>query len=329
MPAVWLRETVAPKRPREGDAGHEAHIGAEQWLVMEYLPSRSLAEILEADGPISPRRAAKIGAQLADALAAMHAKGMVHRDVKPGNVLVTDHDVAKLSDFGISRWAEQTVVGGGDVAGTARVGRLRVGRHAVRGRGGHLAVGIPGRGIRRTTAARQGLRHHARTARRPVQRPARAALVAVVATGAVIYAQLPALGTVGDPRTMDVCGHTASKDDFQRFQPDRVDTGALNSYWFNGCTSWLAFGESGVIVDYFVKQFVQYGAAQPTGQRGAITQIGSTDEVCTKSIVLVDGNSEPCSPNARSRAAPSRGPRTRSPASTRAACSSRRTWCRS
>ncbi|MFS8099702.1 serine/threonine protein kinase [Lentzea alba] len=143
MGEVWratdlqLDETVALKRPREGDARHEARIGAElshpnvitvhgtvtdgaeQWLVMEYLPSRSLSEIIEADGPITPQRAAKIGAQLADALAAMHEKNMVHRDVKPGNVLVADNDVTKLSDFGISRWAEQTRVGGGDVAGTA------------------------------------------------------------------------------------------------------------------------------------------------------------------------------------------------------------------
>lgn len=143
MGEVWratdltLRETVALKRPKEGDARHEARIGAElshpnvitvhgtvtdgdeQWMVMEYLPSRSLSEIIEADGPISEQRAARIGAQLADALAAMHAKNMVYRDVKPGNVLVTDDDVAKLSDFGISRWAEQTRVGGGDVAGTA------------------------------------------------------------------------------------------------------------------------------------------------------------------------------------------------------------------
>ena len=130
MGDVWratdleLQETVAMKRPREGDARHEARIGAElshpnvvtvhgtvvdgdeHWLVMEYLPSRSLAQIIEADGPIGPERAAKIGAQLASALSAMHAKGMVHRDVKPGNVLVADDDVAKLSDFGISRWAE-------------------------------------------------------------------------------------------------------------------------------------------------------------------------------------------------------------------------------
>ncbi len=94
---------------------------------------------------------------------------------------------------------------------------------------------------------------------------------------------------------MDVCGLTASKDDLQRFKPHHVDTNALNSYWFNGCTSWVAFaekGDDGVVVDYFVKQFVQYGAAEPTGQLGAVTQLGSpTEKICTKSIVLVDGNS--------------------------------------
>ncbi|HEX8869654.1 MAG TPA: hypothetical protein VF821_28600, partial [Lentzea sp.] len=107
----------------------------------------------------------------------------------------------------------------------------------------------------------------------------------------VIYARLPEPGTVGDPRTMDVCGLTANSADLQRFGARGVDTGALNSYWFNGCTSWLDFGGSRVVIDYFVKQFVQYGAAKPTGELGAVTQTGSTEKVCTKSIVLVDGNS--------------------------------------
>lgn len=75
----------------------------ENWLVMEYVPSRTLAEIIREDGPLTPQRAARIGAQVADGLAAAHAHGTVHRDVKPGNVLVGKGDLTKISDFGIAR----------------------------------------------------------------------------------------------------------------------------------------------------------------------------------------------------------------------------------
>lgn len=73
------------------------------WLVMEYVPSRTLSRLVAEEGPLSPERAAWIGAQVADGLAAAHAAGTVHRDVKPGNILVTDDDTAKISDFGIAR----------------------------------------------------------------------------------------------------------------------------------------------------------------------------------------------------------------------------------
>ena len=77
--------------------------GDHNWLVMEYVPSRTLAELLAAEGSISPERAAWIGAQVADGLAAAHARGTVHRDIKPGNILVTDDDLVKITDFGIAR----------------------------------------------------------------------------------------------------------------------------------------------------------------------------------------------------------------------------------
>ncbi|MFD5828080.1 serine/threonine-protein kinase [Lentzea sp. NPDC060358] len=71
----------------------------ECWLVMEYVPARSMAEL----DVIAPRHAAKLGAQIADALATVHAKGILHRDIKPGNVLMISGDEVKLADFGISR----------------------------------------------------------------------------------------------------------------------------------------------------------------------------------------------------------------------------------
>ena len=76
------------------------------WLVMEYVPSRTLGEIVREDGPLPPPRAARIGAQVAEGLAAAHAAGTIHRDVKPGNILVGEGDVAKISDFGIARGAD-------------------------------------------------------------------------------------------------------------------------------------------------------------------------------------------------------------------------------
>ncbi|MBF6133700.1 serine/threonine protein kinase [Nocardia otitidiscaviarum] len=79
----------------------------EPWLVMEYLPSRSVAKALALVDRLSPIEVAQIGAQVADALAAAHAAGITHRDIKPGNILVADRGdevgMVKLSDFGISR----------------------------------------------------------------------------------------------------------------------------------------------------------------------------------------------------------------------------------
>lgn len=89
------------------------------WLVLEFLPSRSLAAILGERGTLPPDTVATIGGQLASALAAAHAEGIVHRDVKPGNVLITAGGTAKIADFGIARaLGEGTATGAGMIAGT-------------------------------------------------------------------------------------------------------------------------------------------------------------------------------------------------------------------
>ncbi len=72
-------------------------------LVMQYLPSTSLQALLAARGPLPVAEVARIGADVAAALAAAHRAGIIHRDVKPGNVLIDDSGSAKLTDFGIAR----------------------------------------------------------------------------------------------------------------------------------------------------------------------------------------------------------------------------------
>ncbi|MGW5720907.1 protein kinase domain-containing protein [Amycolatopsis sp. NPDC003865] len=91
----------------------------EPYLVMEYLPSRSLADVLLDRESLPADEVARIGGQISSALAAAHAEGIVHRDVTPANVLLADGGVAKIADFGISRaTGEGTVTGGGFIAGT-------------------------------------------------------------------------------------------------------------------------------------------------------------------------------------------------------------------
>ncbi|MQA14021.1 MAG: protein kinase [Pseudonocardiaceae bacterium] len=79
-----------------------AREGGEPFVVMELVASRSLAEVIR-EGPLTPGHAATVGMSVAAALAAAHAAGITHRDVKPGNVLVGHDGRVKLTDFGIAR----------------------------------------------------------------------------------------------------------------------------------------------------------------------------------------------------------------------------------
>ncbi|MCA1821824.1 MAG: protein kinase [Pseudonocardia sp.] len=91
----------------------------EPCLVMEYLPSRSLAAVLGERYCLAVPEVASIGRQIASALAAAHAAQIVHRDVKPGNILIADDGTAKITDFGVSRAVgDVTVTQTGMMAGT-------------------------------------------------------------------------------------------------------------------------------------------------------------------------------------------------------------------
>ena len=89
------------------------------YLVLEYLPSHTLTDLLDRHGPLAPDYVAKLGAQLASALAAAHAQGVLHRDISPNNVLVINDGSAKIADFGVAHaHGEGSMTGRGLVVGT-------------------------------------------------------------------------------------------------------------------------------------------------------------------------------------------------------------------
>jgi eukaryotic-like serine/threonine-protein kinase len=78
------------------------------FIVMELLRGRSLSAVVADDGPLSPQRAAAIGAEVLGTLRVAHAQGIVHRDIKPGNVMLSEDGRVRLTDFGIATARDQS-----------------------------------------------------------------------------------------------------------------------------------------------------------------------------------------------------------------------------
>ncbi len=92
------------------------------YLVMEYVPGVTLSQLLRKAGPLPPERALPIFEQICAALAAAHSQGVIHRDVKPGNILVEDRssgfDLVKLADFGVAKQQGQSLTRKATLIGT-------------------------------------------------------------------------------------------------------------------------------------------------------------------------------------------------------------------
>ncbi len=94
--------------------------GGTYFIVMEYVEGRTLRDILRSEGPIESRQASEIAAEIASALSFAHRAGVVHRDVKPGNALITTSGNVKVTDFGIARQGtSEGLTQTGSVMGTA------------------------------------------------------------------------------------------------------------------------------------------------------------------------------------------------------------------
>ncbi|MFD7627124.1 serine/threonine-protein kinase [Streptomyces sp. NPDC059851] len=101
-----LREAKAIARIRSGGAVTVFDVVDEDgrpWIVMELIEGPSLAEFIREQGPLTPRRAAEVGLAVLDVLRAAHGQGILHRDVKPSNVLIASNGRVVLTDFGIAQ----------------------------------------------------------------------------------------------------------------------------------------------------------------------------------------------------------------------------------
>ena len=94
--------------------------GDTYYIAMEYLPGRSLKQLIREEAPLAPLRAIEIVLQILKAARFAHRRGVIHRDLKPHNVIVDDADQAKVTDFGIARAGASDMTETGSIMGTAQ-----------------------------------------------------------------------------------------------------------------------------------------------------------------------------------------------------------------
>jgi hypothetical protein len=125
------------------------HVGEQDglhYLVMDYVSGRSLRQLIDEQGPLAPERAARIALDLCGALGHAHAHGVIHRDVKPSNILVEESGRALLTDFGIARWVtaeEPRLTAMGETVGTPEyLSPEQIRGEAVDGRSDLYSLGV-------------------------------------------------------------------------------------------------------------------------------------------------------------------------------------------
>jgi len=116
--AKAISELVHPHMVRVYDSGRD---GTVHYIAMEYVEGANLKEYIRREGRLSPERALQIAAQVCEALEFAHSHGVVHRDIKPQNILLTADGQVKVTDFGIARaLSSATITQTGTVLGSVQ-----------------------------------------------------------------------------------------------------------------------------------------------------------------------------------------------------------------
>src|SRR5262249_36527038 len=118
----FLREARSSAAVRHDNVVHVYEVGEQPlpYLVMEFVPGETLQQKLDRSGPLGVPEVLRIGRQIAEGLAAAHARDLIHRDIKPGNILLEGgSQKVKITDFGLARAADDASISqSGVIAGT-------------------------------------------------------------------------------------------------------------------------------------------------------------------------------------------------------------------